>query len=71
MFENVTAVDIALAPSVEEFTERYVRPERPVVVRGALKDWTPASKWTPEYLKAMSGTRRVRIGLSANGDYVA
>ncbi|HEY4210267.1 MAG TPA: cupin-like domain-containing protein [Steroidobacteraceae bacterium] len=71
MFENATPVDIALAPSVDEFTERYVRPERPVVVRGAVGDWPPSHKWTPDYLKAMSGTRRVRIGLSTTGDYVA
>ena len=70
MFENAEAVDIALAPSVEEFTERYVRCERPVVVRNGVTDWPPSYKWTPEYLKAMCGTRRVKIGVSATGDYL-
>jgi hypothetical protein len=70
MLDNAAAVEIALAPSVEEFAARYVRPERPVVVRGAVKDWTPSYKWTPEYLKAVYGTRSVKIGVSRNGDYL-
>ena len=57
MFEDAAPVDVALAPSVEEFAERYVRHERPVIVRGGVKDWPPSYKWTPEYLKAMYGTR--------------
>jgi hypothetical protein len=71
MFENAEPVDLAVGLSVEEFVERYVRPERPVVVRGAVTDWPPSYKWTPEYLKAMSGARRVKIGVSKDGDYVA
>jgi hypothetical protein len=71
MFENAAPVDIALAPSVAEFAERYVRRERPVIVRGGVRDWPPSYKWTPEYLKAMHGTRRVKIGVSTNGDYIA
>ena len=70
MLENAAPVDVALAPTVEEFAERYVRCERPVVVRGGVKDWPPLYKWTPEYLKAQCGTRRLKIGVSKNGDYV-
>ena len=70
MFENSPPVEVALAPSVEEFAERYVRCERPVIVRGGVKDWPPSYKWTPEYLKAVSGTRPVKIGVSTNGDYL-
>ena len=70
MFEDAAPVDVALAPSVEEFAERYVRLERPVIVRGAVKDWPPSYKWTPEYLKTMYGTRGVKIGVSTNGDYL-
>jgi Cupin-like domain len=71
MFENAAAVDVALAPSVEEFAERYVRCERPVIVRGGLKDWPPSYKWTPEYLKEMCGTKRLKVGVSKTGDYAA
>lgn len=69
MFEDTTAVDVALAPSVEDFAERYVRCERPVIVRGGVGDWPPSYKWTPEYLKAMCGTFQVKIGVSTNGHY--
>ncbi|MGO9930495.1 MAG: cupin-like domain-containing protein [Steroidobacteraceae bacterium] len=70
MFENAAPVDVVLAPSVEEFAERYVRCERPVIVRGGVKDWPPSYKWTPEYLKAMYGQRGVKIGVSTSGDYL-
>ena len=69
MFEDALAVDVALALSVEEFSERYVRRERPVIVRGGVGDWLPSYKWTPEYLKATCGTRRVRGGVSTDGHY--
>jgi hypothetical protein len=70
MFVDAAPVDVALAPGVEEFAERYVRCERPVIVRGGVTDWPPTYKWTPEYLKAMYGTRRLKIGVSTNGDYL-
>jgi Cupin-like domain len=70
MFENAAPVDVALAPSVGEFAERYVRRERPVIVRGGTKDWPPSYKWTPEYLKATYGTHGVKIGVSTNGGYL-
>jgi len=70
MFEDAAPIDVAVAPSVEEFAERYVRRERPVIVRGAVKDWPPSKKWTPEYLKAMYGARSLEIGVSTNGDYL-
>ena len=70
MFDNAAPVDVALALSVEEFAERYVRCERPVIVRGGVKDWPPSYKWTPEYLKSIAGTRPVKIGVSTNGDYL-
>ena len=69
MFEDAPGVDVALAPSIEEFSEHYVRRERPVVVRGGVGDWSPSYKWTPEYLKATCGTRRVRVDVSTDGQY--
>ena len=69
MFEDALAVDVVPAPSVEEFCERYVRRERPVIVRGAVGDWLPSSKWTPEHLKAMCGSSRVRGGVSPEGHH--
>ena len=70
VFENAAPVDVAVAPSVKEFAEHYVRRERPVVVRGGVSDWTPTYKWTPEYLKSMCGTRRGKIWVSRNSDWL-
>ena len=71
MFEDAAPVEVALDLSVEEFAERYVRRERPVIVRGGAKQWPPSFKWTPEYLKAMYGTRSVKIGVTKkNGGYL-
>ena len=70
MFENAAPVDVAVAPSVDEFAERYVRRERPVIVRGGVSDWPPSYKWTPEYLKAMCGTRRGKVWASTTGDWL-
>ncbi len=69
MFENAPHVDVIDSPSVEEFTERYARRERPVVVRGGLGDWLPTYKWTPEYLKSVYGPRRVKVGVSKTGEF--
>lgn len=70
MFGSAVAVDVAVAPSVEEFTELYVHREWPVVVRGGIGDWGPCYKWTPEYLKATCGARRVKIIVPTNGEFV-
>src|SRR5580700_1163867 len=70
MFENAAPVDVAVAPSVQEFAERYVRRELPVIVRGGVSDWYPSYKWTPEYLKAMCGTRRGKIWITPSGDWL-
>jgi hypothetical protein len=69
VLEHATPIDVLVAPSVEEFTERYARREQPVVVRGGLADWLPTHKWTPEYLKSVYGTRRVKVGMSKTGEY--
>jgi Cupin-like domain len=70
LFEDAACVDVAVELRVEEFAERYVRRERPVIVRGGAKEWPPSYKWTPEYLKAMYGARSVKIGVSKNGGYL-
>ena len=48
MFENAAPVDIAVAPSVEEFADRWVRHEQPVIVRDGLRGWPPRRKGSLE-----------------------
>ena len=53
--------------TLASFEERYVRPNRPVVVRGALSRWAPLSRWTDEYLRATVGARVVPCRTNPQG----
>ena len=56
--------------SVEEFRSRYSEPERPVVLRGAIREWTVFKTWTPAYLKSLLGAMPVKVARSPNnGEY--
>jgi len=45
----------------EEFLERYYAVNRPVIMEGELADWPALSRWTPQYLKAQVGARRIEF----------
>jgi hypothetical protein len=45
--------------STDEFFHEHVLARQPVVIKGALTKWNALS-WTPDYLKARVGTRRIR-----------
>src|SRR5687768_5330745 len=44
-----------------DFYGEYVVPRRPVVLRGAAREWPAVAKWTPAYLKEVIGHRVVRM----------
>ncbi len=48
-------------PTKEEFTERYLVPQRPVVITGATAKWRAHSTWTLDYLRSRIGGRKVRV----------
>lgn len=54
-------------PTPAEFEERYLRPARPVIIRGAIEHWPAMKKWSPDYFKARFGERRVPAVRSKNG----
>lgn len=43
----------------EDFHERYVAAQVPVIVRGAAGHWPAVGKWTPDHLKERIGHHRV------------
>ena len=45
----------------EEFAEKYLFPLRPVVIRGALRDWRALSRWTPEFFRQEFGEMKIKI----------
>lgn len=55
--------------SVSDFHGIYTRQERPVVLRGAAREWPAFKKWTPDYLKSLIGSREVRVTRSPDGDF--
>src|SRR5208283_1865796 len=47
--------------SADEFADAYVRPRRPVIVKGLLKECAAVSSWTLEYLRQRAGHRKVLL----------
>ncbi len=58
MSSRFHAVPVKANVSHDEFLRDYVLERRPVVIKGALEDWN-ALNWTPAYLDAKVGARRV------------
>lgn len=48
----------------EEFQEKYMKPQKPVVIHGLLKDSPCYTKWTMDYFKEVAGD--VEVGLFRN-----
>jgi len=54
-------------PSRAEFEERYVRRSRPVILRGAIRDWPAMARWSNEYFRRRFGEREVPVVRVKNG----
>jgi len=46
-------------PSRREFEERFLFPQRPVIISGAMEGWPARERWTNDYLKEKVGARTV------------
>src|SRR5262245_39257965 len=57
-------------PSRREFEERFLLPQRPVIVSGAMEGWPARELWTNDYLREKVGARRVRPLKANAGTYV-
>jgi Cupin-like domain len=47
-------------PSRREFEERFLFPQRPVIISGAMEGWPARERWTNDYLTEKVGARTVR-----------
>jgi lysine-specific demethylase 8 len=56
----IGAVARVPAPTREQFEERFVLRERPVILTGGLERWPALQRWSPEALRARLGAVRVR-----------
>jgi hypothetical protein len=72
--KSITEMDRVRQPSVEEFRERYLLPQRPVVIEGAIETWKALAEWSPESFTRRHGeqhVRVVRIGKADRGQFGA
>jgi hypothetical protein len=64
MFDDVKStfeVPRVERPSRREFEERFLFPQRPVIISGAMEDWPARERWTNDYLTEKVGARTVDI----------
>ena len=58
MFDDVKStfeVPRVERPSRREFEERFLFPQRPVIISGAMEGWPARERWTNDYLKEKVG----------------
>ena len=61
-------IDTVDTISPGDFAENYLKPRRPVVIKGLTKDWPAREKWTPEYLKQIVGNKVVPLYDNSKAD---
>lgn len=60
--DTVDTIDAA------DFTANYLKPRRPLVIKGLTKNWPAHEKWTPEYLKQVVGNKVVPLYDNSKAD---
>ena len=61
-------IDTVDTISPVDFAENYLKPRRPLVIKGLTKDWPAREKWTPEYLKEVVGNKVVPLYDNSKAD---
>ena len=65
-----TTIDVCDRLSYREFVADYLRPNRPVVVTGAIDAWTALERWTPDFFRDHYGDRSAEIDDLTIGELV-
>jgi len=65
---KLTQVDVVDTITQEDFAAKYLKPRRPVVIKGLTNDWPARNKWTPEFLKQVVGDKVVPLYNNAKAD---
>ncbi|HSP99173.1 MAG TPA: cupin-like domain-containing protein [Candidatus Dormibacteraeota bacterium] len=63
----MTPIERIDPPSVAEFQARYVKASRPVILRGAIRDWPAVRLWSGDYFKRRYGDREVPVARARDG----
>jgi ribosomal protein L16 Arg81 hydroxylase len=72
MFDAKSVKSTFEVPRVErlsrrEFEERFLFPQRPVIISGAMEGWPALERWTNDYLTEKVGARTVRTSNARDG----
>lgn len=67
---TVVPIERIAAPEPADFFTRYLRPRRPIVLRGLSDDW-PVRSWTLDLLARDFGDLTVEVAATRNGAVVA
>jgi hypothetical protein len=54
--------------SSEDFTAIYLKPRKPVLIKGLTQNWPARQKWTPDYLKQVVGDKKVPLYDNSKAD---
>lgn len=57
------------SPSLDEFYDKYLSRNKPVIITGFVEKWPAYNKWTIDYLANKIGDRLVPIVTIVDGDY--
>ena len=68
MAQFTSEVERVQRPSLERFVADYLRPQKPVVLAGAIDDWPALSRWDEDYLREAVGSRRLRVESLSEGE---
>ncbi|RYY35894.1 MAG: cupin-like domain-containing protein [Sphingobacteriaceae bacterium] len=64
----LSPIDTVETISPEDFKEKYLKPRRPLVIKGLTKDWPAREKWTADYMKEVVGKQVVPLYDSSKAD---
>jgi hypothetical protein len=64
----LSPVDTVETIDQAEFTAKYLKPRRPLVIKGLTKSWPAREKWTPEYLKQAMNNQVVPLYDNSKAD---
>ena len=68
MAQFTSEVERVHRPPLERFVADYLRPQKPVVLTGAIDDWPALARWDQDYLREAVGTRRLRVESVSEGE---
>ncbi|MFD0792652.1 cupin-like domain-containing protein [Mucilaginibacter litoreus] len=64
----LTPIDTVDFISTSDFQNNYLKPRRPLIIKGLTSNWPAREKWTPGYLKQVVGNKVVPLYDNAKAD---